>query len=35
MTGLATQATEAALARIERLNPKLRAFVTVAPAHAR
>ena len=35
MTGPATEATEAALARIARHNAKLQAFVTVVPEHAR
>ena len=35
MTQLATEATEAALARIARHNARLHAFATVVPAHAR
>jgi aspartyl-tRNA(Asn)/glutamyl-tRNA(Gln) amidotransferase subunit A len=35
MTGIATEATESALARIAKLDPRINAFATVAPAHAR
>ena len=35
MTGLATRATDAAIARIARLDPRLAAFSTVVPEHAR